>query len=133
MDDKHRSDELARLVDQCYSQARRVDGRSALMGGALGLLLSSRHGRGVLGKALKYGLVAGVGALAWRARSERERSPSRGLDDATPSSNGDETIAETRVSETPAAGTPAAGTPAAGTSTGSFATQRDDAEPPQVP
>ncbi|WP_136064209.1 DUF533 domain-containing protein [Modicisalibacter radicis] len=112
MDDKHRSDELARLVDQWYSQARRVDGRSALMGGALGLLLSSRHGRGVLGKALKYGLVAGAGALAWQARNERERSASlpehearRGPGDGAPAGAPDETLT----------------------------TRRDDPEPPLVP
>ncbi len=123
MDDKHRSDELAHMVDQWYSQARRVDGRSALMGGALGLLLSSRHGRGVLGKALKYGVVAGVGALAWQARSECERNTSRSTERASPLANDSE----------PAAGTPAAGAPAAGTPVGSFATQREDSEPPQVP
>ncbi len=108
MDDKHRSDELAHMVDQWYSQARRVDGRSALMGGALGLLLSSRHGRGVLGKALKYGVVAGVGALAWQARSERERTALH--------------------SEAPARPLPNDGEPV-----GAFAAQREDAEPPQMP
>ncbi|MDW5376652.1 DUF533 domain-containing protein [Halomonas sp. HP20-15] len=128
MDDKHRSDELARLVDQWYSQARRVDGRSALMGGALGLLLSSRHGRGVLGKALKYGVVAGVGALAWQARSERERAALRSQDlVGTRSDDG------APPAGTPVAGTPVAGKPVAGKPVGSFATQQDDAEPPQVP
>lgn len=113
MDDKNRSDELAGLVDQWYGQARRVDGRSALMGGALGLLLSSRHGRGVLGKVLKYGVVAGVGALAWQARSEREHTALRSEGVARP---------------LPAAGEPAAGTPAE-----AFTAKRDDAGPPQVP
>ncbi len=123
MDDKPRSDELARLVDQCYSQARRVDGRSALMGGALGLLLSSRHGRGVLGKALKYGVVAGVGALAWQARGEREQAASRSEGSARALPSDDE----------PTAGAPVAGKPVAGAPVGSFATQRDDGEPPLVP
>lgn len=114
MDDKHRSDELARLVDQWYSQARRVDGRSALMGGALGLLLSSRHGRGVLGKVLKYGLVAGAGALAWQARSERERSASHSEDVARPLPGDETPTAASRQEE-------------------SFTTRHDDPEPPLVP
>jgi uncharacterized membrane protein YebE (DUF533 family) len=36
------------------------------VGGALGLLLGSKRGRSVGGKALKYGSVAAVGALAWK-------------------------------------------------------------------
>lgn len=50
-----------------------VDTRSALAGGALGMLLSTRHGRGLVGKVIKYGAVAGLGALAWQASRERER------------------------------------------------------------
>lgn len=71
MDDRHTLDEFGRMIDRCCDQASRVDARSALAGGALGLLLSSRHGRGLLGKALKYGVVAGLGALAWQTRHER--------------------------------------------------------------
>ncbi|GHE20333.1 tellurite resistance TerB family protein [Halomonas urumqiensis] len=44
-----------------------VDVKSLLGGGALGLLVGSRRGRKLGGKALKYGALAGVGALAWKA------------------------------------------------------------------
>jgi uncharacterized membrane protein YebE (DUF533 family) len=44
-----------------------IDMKSLLGGGALGLLLGSKRGRKMGGKALKYGAVAGVGALAWKA------------------------------------------------------------------
>jgi uncharacterized membrane protein YebE (DUF533 family) len=40
------------------------------VGGALGLLLGSKRGRGVGGKALKYGSVAAIGALAWKVYSD---------------------------------------------------------------
>ncbi len=40
---------------------------SALGGGALGLLLGSKRGRQLGGKALKYGAIAGIGVLAWKA------------------------------------------------------------------
>lgn len=39
----------------------------AAAGGVLGLLLGSRSGRRMGGKALKYGTVAALGAMAWRA------------------------------------------------------------------
>lgn len=41
-------------------------------GGALGLLLGSKRGRSVGGKALKYGSVAAVGALAWKLYQEHQ-------------------------------------------------------------
>ncbi|MEQ8264185.1 tellurite resistance TerB family protein [Pseudohaliea sp.] len=44
-----------------------VDLKSLLGGGALGLMLGSKRGRKLGGKALKYGALAGVGALAWKA------------------------------------------------------------------
>lgn len=44
-----------------------IDMKSLLGGGALGLLLGSRRGRKMGGKALKYGAIAGVGMLAWKA------------------------------------------------------------------
>ncbi|MBZ9560349.1 MULTISPECIES: DUF533 domain-containing protein [unclassified Modicisalibacter] len=100
MDDRHTSDEFGRLIDRCCDQAGRVDARSALAGGALGLLLSSRHGRGLLGKALKYGVVAGLGALAWQTRRQRSgydadearemtRPPAARPGDGEPSEAGD--------------------------------------------
>jgi len=44
-----------------------VDVKSLLGGGALGLLVGSKRGRKLGGKALKYGAIAGVGMLAWKA------------------------------------------------------------------
>lgn len=44
-----------------------VDVKSLLGGGALGLMLGSKRGRKMGGKALKYGALAGVGVLAWKA------------------------------------------------------------------
>lgn len=44
-----------------------IDVRSLLGGGALGLMLGSKRGRKMGGKALKYGALAGVGMLAWKA------------------------------------------------------------------
>ena len=44
-----------------------IDVKSLLGGGALGLMLGSRRGRKMGGKALKYGALAGVGVLAWKA------------------------------------------------------------------
>lgn len=43
------------------------DMKSLLGGGALGLLVGSKRGRRLGGKALKYGAIAGVGVLAWKA------------------------------------------------------------------
>ncbi|HSP57308.1 MAG TPA: tellurite resistance TerB family protein [Halomonas sp.] len=43
------------------------DVKSLLGGGALGMLVGSSRGRKLGGKALKYGALAGVGALAWKA------------------------------------------------------------------
>ncbi|WP_301584210.1 tellurite resistance TerB family protein [Halomonas alkaliantarctica] len=43
------------------------DMKSLLGGGAMGLLVGSKRGRSMGGKALKYGAIAGVGMLAWKA------------------------------------------------------------------
>lgn len=43
------------------------DTKSLLGGGALGMLVGSKRGRKLGGKALKYGAMAGVGMLAWKA------------------------------------------------------------------
>ncbi|MCD1585020.1 tellurite resistance TerB family protein [Halomonas sp. IOP_14] len=43
------------------------DMKSLLGGGAMGLLVGSKRGRSMGGKALKYGAIAGVGVLAWKA------------------------------------------------------------------
>ena len=44
-----------------------IDLKSLLGGGVLGLLIGSKRGRKMGGKALKYGALAGVGVLAWKA------------------------------------------------------------------
>ncbi|MYL23192.1 DUF533 domain-containing protein [Halomonas alkaliantarctica] len=44
-----------------------LDMKSLLGGGAMGLLVGSKRGRKLGGKALKYGAIAGVGVLAWKA------------------------------------------------------------------
>jgi uncharacterized membrane protein YebE (DUF533 family) len=43
------------------------DPKSLLGGGAIGLLIGSKRGRRMGGKAIKYGAIAGVGLLAWQA------------------------------------------------------------------
>ncbi|WP_447553692.1 tellurite resistance TerB family protein [Vreelandella sp. EE22] len=43
------------------------DLKSLLGGGAMGMLVGSKRGRKLGGKALKYGALAGVGMLAWKA------------------------------------------------------------------
>lgn len=48
-------------------QSSGVDVKSLLSGGALGLLVGSKRGRKLGGTALKYGAIAGVGMLAWKA------------------------------------------------------------------
>lgn len=49
------------------SGASGFDMKSLLGGGAMGLLVGSKRGRKMGGKALKYGAIAGVGVLAWKA------------------------------------------------------------------
>lgn len=50
------------------------DVKSLLGGGALGILVGSKRGRSMGGKALKYGAIAGVGVLAWKAwQSSQEK------------------------------------------------------------
>ncbi|MEQ9395764.1 tellurite resistance TerB family protein [Haliea sp.] len=55
-----------------------IDMKSLLGGGALGLLLGSKRGRKLGGKALKYGAVAGVGALAWKAYQNYQGNAQQG-------------------------------------------------------
>lgn len=51
------------------------DIKSLLGGGALGMLVGSKRGRKLGGSALKYGAIAGVGVLAWKAwQSTRQGS-----------------------------------------------------------
>lgn len=60
------------------SSGRGIDMKSLLGGGALGLLLGSKRGRKMGGKALKYGAVAGVGALAWKAYQNYQANAQQG-------------------------------------------------------
>ncbi|MGM0522292.1 MAG: tellurite resistance TerB family protein [Pseudomonadota bacterium] len=50
------------------------DMKSLLGGGAMGLLVGSKRGRKLGGKALKYGAIAGVGVLAWKAWQNSQQS-----------------------------------------------------------
>lgn len=57
----------------------------AVAGGALALLLGSKSGRRMGGKALKYGSVAALGALAWTTyRDWQSRQPAQGSPAAAP-------------------------------------------------
>lgn len=64
----------------------------AAVGGVLGLLLGSKRGRSMGGTALKYGGVAALGALAWKAYQEHQArqapqaaaAPARAPVDVTP-------------------------------------------------
>ncbi|MGM0544524.1 MAG: tellurite resistance TerB family protein [Pseudomonadota bacterium] len=51
-----------------------VDMKSLLGGGAMGMLVGSKRGRKLGGKALKYGAIAGVGVLAWKAWQSSQAS-----------------------------------------------------------
>lgn len=59
------------------------DMKSLLGGGALGLLVGSKRGRKLGGKALKYGAIAGVGVLAWKAW-QNFQAGSRGNETTSP-------------------------------------------------
>ena len=62
-----------------------LDVKNLLGGGALGLLVGSKRGRKLGGKALKYGAIAGVGMLAWKAwQNSRDGSSSSGGQGSAP-------------------------------------------------
>ena len=74
MDVKGVIDGLSRHLGGNSSQGTRqssgssgFDVKSLLGGGAMGMLVGSKRGRSMGGKALKYGAIAGVGMLAWKA------------------------------------------------------------------
>ncbi|OLO05839.1 MULTISPECIES: tellurite resistance TerB family protein [Salinicola] len=52
------------------------DAKSLLGGGALGMLVGSKRGRSMGGKAIKYGALAGLGALAWKAWQAHQQKSS---------------------------------------------------------
>ncbi|WP_106419203.1 tellurite resistance TerB family protein [Salinicola tamaricis] len=64
---------LSQLMQQAGGGQRQKAGsggfdvKSLLGGGALGMLIGSKRGRSLGGKAIKYGALAGLGALAWKA------------------------------------------------------------------
>lgn len=58
--------------------------KGAAVGGLLGLLLGTRRGRGIGGTALKYGGVAAIGALAWKAWQEHQARELPGAAPAAP-------------------------------------------------
>lgn len=57
--------------NQGQNQGGGLDVGSLLGGGALGLLLGSRSGRRMGGSALKYGAIASIGVLAYKAWQNR--------------------------------------------------------------
>ncbi|MCS2609631.1 tellurite resistance TerB family protein [Halomonas dongshanensis] len=68
-----------------------VDMKSLLGGGALGMLVGSSRGRKLGGKALKYGAIAGVGMLAWKAWQNAQDK--KGMADGATSAAGPEEAA----------------------------------------
>lgn len=70
-------------------------GRGALMGGALGLLLGNKRVRKLGGNVLAYGGIAALGAVAYRAYAEWQRTQSaQPAPDITRSAAGPLTAAE---------------------------------------
>jgi uncharacterized membrane protein YebE (DUF533 family) len=70
-------EQLLRSGTQQYEVAKRSGdlgkyGTGAAVGGALALLLGSKRGRSIGGKALKLGSLAAVGALAWKVYQDHQ-------------------------------------------------------------
>ncbi|ENO12756.1 tellurite resistance TerB family protein [Marinobacter nanhaiticus D15-8W] len=66
--------DVGRMVDSLSSQLKGgrgssggLDMKSLLGGSALGMMVGSKRGQKMGGKALKYGALAGIGVLAWKA------------------------------------------------------------------
>ena len=59
-------------VLQGAANTQRSDAGKYITGGVVGMLLGSRGGRSMGGTALKYGSVAALGAMAWKAYQEYE-------------------------------------------------------------
>lgn len=85
MDVKGVIDGLSRQLGGSGSQGSRqssgssgFDMKSLLGGGALGMLVGSKRGRSMGGKALKYGAIAGVGVLAWKAWQSTQEKEKKG-------------------------------------------------------
>lgn len=60
------------------SSSSGLDIKSLLGGGAMGMLVGSKRGRSMGGKVLKYGAIAGVGMLAWKAWQSSQAARSGG-------------------------------------------------------
>ncbi|WP_022728853.1 tellurite resistance TerB family protein [Fodinicurvata sediminis] len=65
-----------------------IDVKSLLGGGALGLMVGSKRGRHLGGKVLKYGALAGIGVLAWKAYQNYQGN--KGQDQPQPQAGGQE-------------------------------------------
>lgn len=65
-----------------------LDMKSLLGGGAMGLLVGSKRGRKLGGKALKYGAIAAVGTLAWKAWQNSRNSQGSQSDGAQSANHG---------------------------------------------
>lgn len=90
MEEKNPLDPFLKAANNLCASSREhgVDTRSALAGGALGLLLSSKGGRSLAGKLVKYGVIAGLGAFAWQVRQrDRDALSSRAEHGASSSLN----------------------------------------------
>ncbi|GHA92229.1 tellurite resistance TerB family protein [Modicisalibacter luteus] len=74
MNAKGMLEELMKQASHGTSQAKRggVDIGKLFSSNALGLLVGTKRGRKMGGKALKYGVIAGVGMLAWKAWQRRQ-------------------------------------------------------------
>jgi uncharacterized membrane protein YebE (DUF533 family) len=59
-------------VLQSAAGTQRSDAGKYVTGGVIGLLLGSRRGRSMGGTALKYGSVAALGAMAWKAYQDHQ-------------------------------------------------------------
>ncbi|MEC9483431.1 MAG: tellurite resistance TerB family protein [Halomonas sp.] len=75
---------LEELMKQAGSGASLVKKEGADVGkllssNAIGLLVGTRRGRKLSGKALKYGAIAGVGMMAWKAWQRRQASRPEGV------------------------------------------------------
>ncbi|MCE2690189.1 MAG: tellurite resistance TerB family protein [Rubrivivax sp.] len=65
--------------------------KSAVAGGALGLLLGSKRGRSLGGAALKYGSVAALGALAFKVYQDWQASQTQQASRPAPQQSGSPT------------------------------------------
>ncbi|WP_053070701.1 DUF533 domain-containing protein [Halomonas sp. PR-M31] len=105
MEDKGAWNQLTKAAGELRdsSRDRAVDTRSALAGGLVGLLVSTRGGRSLIGKTLKYGIVAGLGALAWQSRQRDQEAAHRriGSNDSLTTSDSTRSAVEDPIKRPP--------------------------------